>query len=71
MAEMKANNQATSAESLYESNGGACGPGYEVQVQKVYGAKCVCVDKSVCKEEPAPPPTEKQEVDFVITFENR
>jgi len=39
-----------SAESLYSEGGGACGNGYELQVKKVIGSTCVCVDESVCGE---------------------
>ena len=38
-----------SAESMYQSAGGACGPGYELVVRKVLGASCECVDDS-CKD---------------------
>lgn len=37
-----------SVEKLYEKNGGACGDGYELRVEKVIGAKCYCVDPNGC-----------------------
>lgn len=40
-----------SAESLFEQGGGACGDGYELRVQKVLGASCVCVSDTCNREE--------------------
>mmetsp|Transcript_11374 Transcript_11374/g.31784 ORF Transcript_11374/g.31784 Transcript_11374/m.31784 type:complete len:155 (-) Transcript_11374:198-662(-) len=49
-ADMLKNKKAEglSVEKLYESGGGACGNGYELIVEKVYGSKCVCTQEDVC-----------------------
>ena len=44
------NVKRSSAVDAYREAGGACGPGYELQVQKVLGGSCVCTDESVCGE---------------------
>lgn len=40
---------AMSVESMYQEQGGACGEGYELRVQKVLGASCVCVAEGGCE----------------------
>merc|ERR1712078_964383 len=45
-----ANVKKASAVDSYESSGGACGPGYKLEVQKVLGSSCVCADEEICGE---------------------
>ena len=45
-----ANVKKASAVDAYSSSGGACGPGYKLEVRKVLGSSCVCADEEICGE---------------------
>merc|ERR1719377_80823 len=45
-----ANVKKASAVDAYSSSGGACGPGYKLEVKKVLGSSCVCADEEICGE---------------------
>jgi len=80
MAQMQASQVTTSASSLYEDNGGACGPGYELTVVKVIGASCKCVQPELCEKRDDLTQTERsfgktkkaegeEDLPFTIAFE--